>query len=94
MFDPFKNWGVETVTLQATSYTDHEVFDAMNIPAFQFIQDPINYMTVTHHTNMDVFEYIIEEDVRQNAVVIASMVYHLAITDEVLPLKSLKSQDN
>jgi hypothetical protein len=92
LFVPFNDWGVKTVTLQATSYTDHEIFDAMNIPAFQFIQDPINYMTVTHHTNMDVYEYVIEEDVRQNAVIIASMVYHLAMTDEVLSLKPINNE--
>ncbi len=85
---PFKEMSATTVALQRTTYTDHEPFDAMGIPAFQFIQDPLNYMTVTHHTNMDVFDYVIEDDVKQNAVIIASLVYHLANRKEMVPRKT------
>jgi hypothetical protein len=94
LFKPFKKWDAETVSIQATTFTDHEILDATGIPAFQFIQDPINYMTVTHHTNMDVYEYVIEDDVRKNAVIIASMVYHLAMSDDKLPLKSKDAEKN
>jgi carboxypeptidase Q len=84
---PFREMHATTVALQRTSYTDHEPFDAMNIPAFQFIQDPLNYMTVTHHTNMDVYDYVPEEDANQNAIIIASLVYHLANREEMVPRK-------
>jgi carboxypeptidase Q len=84
---PFGEMHATTVALQRTTYTDHEPFDAMNIPAFQFIQDPLNYMTVTHHTNMDVYDYVPEEDANQNAIIIASLVYHLANREEMVPRK-------
>jgi carboxypeptidase Q len=87
LLKPFEYLNATTMTIQSTTYTDHEVFDAMNIPSFQFIQDPINYMTVTHHTNMDVYDYVIEEDVKQNAVIIATLVYHLAMRDGMIPRK-------
>jgi carboxypeptidase Q len=87
LLQPFQNWGATTLTIQSTTYTDHEVFDVLNVPAFQFIQDPLNYMTVTHHSNMDTYDYLIEDDIKQNVVIVASLVYHLATMDEKVPRK-------
>lgn len=84
---PFEYLGAKTLTIQSTTHTDHEVFDAMNIPSFQFIQDLINYQAVTHHSNMDLYDYVIEEDVKQNVVIIAALAYHLAIRDKAIPRK-------
>jgi len=87
---PFAYLSANTLTSQNTVWTDHTIFDSMNIPAFQFIQDPLNTMTITHHTNMDVYEYVIEDDLKQNAVIIASLVYHIATRNEMLPRKTTK----
>ncbi len=87
LLEPFKYLIATTMTIQSTTHTDHEVFDVMNIPSFQFIQDPLNYITVTHHSNMDVYDYVIEEDVKQNAVIIATLVYHLGVRDGMIPRK-------
>ncbi len=64
------------------------IFDFLNVPGFQFIQDPLNYDTVTHHTNMDVLEYVIEDDLKINAIIVASLLYNVAMRDEMLPRKS------
>ena len=61
----------------------------MGLPGFQFIQDPLEYSTRTHHTNQDVYERLIQDDLKQNAVVIASFAYHAAMRDEKLPRKPL-----
>ena len=61
----------------------------MGLPGFQFIQDPIDYDTRTHHTNLDVYESVLTDDLKQAAVIVASFVYHTAMRDEKLPRKSL-----
>ena len=90
LLEPFHYLDANVLTIQNTSSTDHEIFDAVNIPAFQFIQDPLNYGTVTHHANMDVVDYVIEDDIKHNAVIVASFLYHIAMRDEKLPRKTLK----
>jgi hypothetical protein len=75
---PFGNLGMNTLTIRDTGGTDHQAFDAVGLPGFQFIQDPVEYSTRTHHSNMDVYERIQEEDMRKNAVIVASFVYHAA----------------
>jgi len=83
----FPDLGVVDVRHARTGGTDHEAFDAEGIPGFQFIQDPLDYMTHTHHTFSDRFERIIPDDLKQAAVIVASMAYHLANRDEPLPRK-------
>lgn len=78
-----------TITFSNTGGTDHQSFDALSIPGFQFIQDPIEYRTRTHHTNMDTYERLELDDLKQMAVVIASFVYNTAQRDEMLPRKEL-----
>jgi hypothetical protein len=63
----------------------------VGIPAFQFIQDPIEYDSRTHHSNADTFERIQTEDAMRNAVIVASFVYHAANRDERLPRKPIPS---
>jgi len=87
LLQPFAYLNANTLTIQNTNFTDHEIFDVLNVPAFQFIQDPLNYMTVTHHTNMDVYDYVIEDDLKQSAVLVAALVYHVANRDAMLPRK-------
>jgi hypothetical protein len=87
--EPFADLGATTVTLANTGGTDHFTFDAVGIPGFQFIQDPIEYETRTHHTNMDTYDHLIPDDLKQASAIIASFVYHTAMRDEKLPRKPL-----
>jgi len=89
LLEPFAYLGAATLTTENTSGTDHLLFDATGLPGFQFLQDPIEYDTLTHHTNMDVYDHVSEEDLKQAAVVVASVAYLTAMRDEKLPRKSL-----
>ena len=87
--EPFHGLGLTTVSPQPTGGTDHQAFDAVGLPGFQFIQDPLEYSTRTHHTNQDVYERLIADDLKTNAVIIASFAYQAAMRDEKLPRKPL-----
>lgn len=86
---PLKDLGVTTLTMRHTGGTDHENFDAVGIPGFQFIQDPLDYGSRTHHTNMDTYERLQAEDLAQAATVEAIFVYNAAMRDQMLPRKPL-----
>jgi hypothetical protein len=86
---PFKNIGVDTLTIRNTGGTDHLSYDDVGLPGFQFIQDDIEYDTRTHHSNMDVYERIQAQDMMRNAVIVAAFVYNTANRDEKLPRKPL-----
>lgn len=87
--EPFSDLGAKTVTISNTGGTDHQAFDGVGIPGFQFIQDAIEYDTRTHHTNMDTYDHLIPEDLKQAATIIASFVYNTAQGDEKIPRKEL-----
>src|SRR5439155_22172869 len=70
--------------------TDHLSFDAVGIPGFQFIQDPIEYETRTHHSNMDVYDRLQIDDLRQAAVIVATFVYNTAMRDQMFPRKPIE----
>jgi len=84
---PFADLGAETLTLSNTGGTDHQSFDGAGLPGFQFIQDALDYWTLTHHSNMDTLERIVPEDLMQASVVMAAFVYQAAMADEKLPRK-------
>ena len=86
---PFNDMGAKTVTISNTGGTDHQSFDAVGLPGFQFIQDVIEYDTRTHHTNMDSYDHLIAADLQQVSVIVASFVYNAAMRDEKLPRKEL-----
>lgn len=86
---PFKEMGATTVTIRNTGSTDHVSFDAVGVPGFQFIQDPIEYETRTHHSNQDVFDRAQIDDLKQAAVILAYFVYNTANRDDLLPRKPL-----
>jgi len=86
---PFRDLGMNTLTIRNTGGTDHLSFDGVGLPGFQFIQDPMDYDTRTHHSNMDVYERIQEPDMKQMAVIVASFVYLTANRDEMIPRKPL-----
>jgi hypothetical protein len=87
---PFKDLDMTTITMRNTGGTDHQSFDAVGIPGFQFIQDPVEYETRTHHSNMDVYDRLQSEDLKQMAVIVASFVYNTAMRDQMLPRKPIE----
>lgn len=86
---PFADLGATTVTISNTGGTDHQSFDAVGLPGFQFIQDPIEYDTRTHHSNMDVYDHLLPDDLKQIATIVAAFAYQAAQRDEKLPRKTL-----
>jgi Zn-dependent M28 family amino/carboxypeptidase len=88
--EPFAKMGASTLTLQNTGGTDHLAFDAIGLPGFQFIQDPIEYSPVTHHSNQDNYDRIQPEDMKQNATIMAAFVYQTAMMDEKIPRKPMQ----
>jgi hypothetical protein len=92
--EPFRSLGMTTLSLRNTGSTDHTSFDDVGLPGFQFIQDPLEYSTHTHHTNMDVYDKLQAEDLMKNSIIIASFVYHAANRDTLLPRKTLPRPRN
>ncbi|MFZ1750757.1 MAG: M28 family peptidase, partial [Saprospiraceae bacterium] len=88
-FEPFKDLGANTITLDNTGGTDHLAFDGVGIPGFQFIQEPMSYFNRTHHSNMDNWDHLVADDLKQAATIVASMVWQTAQRDEKLPRKPL-----
>lgn len=88
-FAPFKDLGAGTISIRNTGGTDHLSYDAVGLPGFQFIQDPMDYETRTHHSNMDVYDRIQPGDLMQASAIIASFVYNTAARPEMLPRKPL-----
>jgi carboxypeptidase Q len=86
---PFRDMGATTVSIRNTGGTDHLSFNAVGIPGFQFIQDPLDYSTITHHSNMDTFDHAVPEDLMQASAVIATFVYETANRKEMLPRREL-----
>jgi len=87
---PFHDLGMDTLTMRNTGGTDHLSFDAVGIPGFQFIQDPLEYDTRTHHSNMDVYDRLQADDLKQMAVIVASWVYMAAQRDQMFPRKPIE----
>jgi hypothetical protein len=88
---PFADMGATTITIRNTSGTDHLSFDAIGLPAFQFIQDEIEYDR-GYHTPMDTYERLVMSDLRQNAIITASFAYNAAMRDAKLPGKPAINQ--
>ena len=84
----FKEWGVGGINVTSsrnTGGTDSTSFNHAGLPGVGFQQDPIEYMALTHHTNLDTYERMIPEDVKEAAVVVASAVWHVANRDAMVP---------
>jgi hypothetical protein len=87
ILSPFQDLGVVVVRHGNTGGTDHLSFDAAGVPGFNFIQDPIEYGSRTHHSNVDTYERLVIEDLQQAATVVAWTVYELANRPEMMPRK-------
>lgn len=85
--DPYRDLGAATITSGNTGGTDHQSFDAIGLPGFQFIQDPTDYDSRTHHSNMDTYDRLQPDDLKQSAVIMAGLAYQAAMRDEKLPRK-------
>ena len=90
-FEPFDDIiDNTTITVRNTGGTDHLGFDAIGIPGFQFIQDPLEYWSRTHHTNVDTYERLVIDDLKQMSTIIAAFVYNTAQRNEMLPREETK----
>jgi hypothetical protein len=85
--EPFNDMDARTLTLDNTGGTDHLPFDAVGIPGFQFIQDPMAYSTRTHHSNMDNWDHLVAADLSQAATIVAAFIWNTAQRDERIPRK-------
>lgn len=88
-FSPFKDLGASTITINNTGGTDHQAFDGVGLPGFQFIQDEVEYSSRTHHSNMDVYDRIQADDMKQAATIMAAFVYNAAMRDDKFPRKPM-----
>ncbi len=86
---PFEDEGVTTISIRNTGGTDHLSFDAVGLPGFQFIQDPLDYMSRTHHSNMDLYDHVKASDLMQASAVMAAVVHQAATREEPFPRKPL-----
>ncbi len=91
--EPFRDLGFTTISMRNTGGTDHLSFDGVGVPGFQFIQDPMDYGTRTHHSNEDVFERIQPGDMMQMSTILAWFVYNAAMRDQMMPRKALPESD-
>jgi Zn-dependent M28 family amino/carboxypeptidase len=87
--EPLGDLGVTAVSVRPYCAGDCVSFERVGIPTPGFIQDPLDYHTRTHHTNMDTYEHLIPEDLRQAAVVAATMLYNTVMREEMLPRTAL-----
>ena len=83
---PFRDLGVVAFRDEYSVCDDRCSFDRVGVPGFEFIQDPID--DDTYHTNIDTYDALLLDDLKQAAVVVASTVYRLAMRDEMLPRKA------
>jgi carboxypeptidase Q len=88
--EPLRDLGVTHVTIRNTGGTDHQSFDGVGLPGFQFIQDPLEYSSFTHHSNMDTFERLQPDDMRKNATIAAIFAFLTANRDDLLPRKPMR----
>jgi len=89
---PFGSMGANTVAIRKVGGTDHVFFSALGLPAFQFIQDPLDYGSRLHHTSIDTFDHLKAADMRQGAIILASFLLNAANADRPLPRLPLPTQ--
>jgi len=93
-FAAIKDLTPGTITIRNTGGTDHQSFDAVGLPGFQFIQDPLDYDSRTHHSNMDTYDRVQQADIEQMAIIEAYFVYNAATRPDKLPRKDLPAPRN
>jgi hypothetical protein len=89
---PFDMLGADKLVVSKTGGTDHVFLQAIGLPGYQFIQDPLDYDSRVHHSNLDTVDHMRAEDMRQAAVVMAGMLWQAANSDKELPRAVLPTQ--
>ena len=89
---PFASMGATSVSLRNSGGTDHVYMQTVGIPGYQFIQDPLDYSSRTHHTSIDSYERLKPEDLRQSAIIMASFLLNAANRDQPLPRMPVPTQ--
>jgi len=89
---PFSSLGGAAVVAEPTDSTDHQMMSEIGLPAFQFVQDPLDYATTTHHTDADTFDHLRPDDIRQAAVIMATVLLDAANVEAALPGKPVPTQ--
>jgi Zn-dependent M28 family amino/carboxypeptidase len=84
---PLRDLGIEIFGPRSVTSTDHTRFDSVGIPAFQFVQERLEYNSRTHHSNMDFYDRVQADDLKQTATVAAVFVWHAANRPDRLPRK-------
>lgn len=88
-FGPYSDLSTGTITNKSTGGTDHESFDDVGLPGFQFIQDELDYGSRLHHTHIDSIDHVVESDLKQASVILAGFLYEAAMADERMPRKPM-----
>ena len=91
-FGPYSDLSTGTITNQSTGGTDHEAFDNVGLPGFQFIQDPLDYSSRLHHTHIDSIDHVVEDDLKQASVIMAAFLYKASMAKERMPRKPMPTQ--
>jgi carboxypeptidase Q len=89
---PFESLGAASVVAEPTGSTDHELMSRIGLPAFQFIQDPLDYESRVHHTDLDTFDHLRPDDLRQASVILATVLLDAANSEAPLPGKPVPTQ--
>lgn len=89
---PFASMGADQVAIQKTGGTDHVDMQRIGLPGFQFIQDPLDYESTTHHSNVDSYDHLRGDDLRQASVIMATMLWKAANAPDPLPRPPLPTQ--
>ena len=85
---PLEDLGVEILGPRSVGSTDHASIDRTGVPGFQFVQERLEYNSRTHHTNMDFYDRVQEEDMRITATAAAVFAWQTANRDALLPRKT------
>jgi hypothetical protein len=88
-FSPYSDLSTGTITNKSTGGTDHESFDDVGLPGFQFIQDKLDYGSRLHHTHIDSIDHVVEADLKQASVILAGFLYKASMADERMPRKPM-----
>lgn len=86
---PFAEHGIYTLVPRNDWGTDHQSFDAVGLPAFDMLQDELDYWSHTHHSNVDTMDHVLPKDLMISAAFIATLAYHAAVRDELMPREPL-----
>jgi carboxypeptidase Q len=90
--EPLRSLGMTTITIRNTGGTDHQSFDRVGLPGFQFIQDETEYNTIIHHTNQDTYERLQPNDMMKDATIAAVFAYFTANREDKIPRKPLATE--